>query len=91
MAPSAIELPLDSRIKDFVVQKKDTLPFPEAARARLEKAGIDLSTGYPERPAKPLFLDDAFEIRNVDREHVDAGARVDKSTYCFPLQRKSFI
>ncbi|KFY00622.1 hypothetical protein O988_03196 [Pseudogymnoascus sp. VKM F-3808] len=80
MAPSATEvLPIDPRIKDFVIQKKDTLPLPEAARARLEKAGIDLSNGYPERPAKPLFLDDATEIRNVEREHVDAGARADKS------------
>jgi hypothetical protein len=79
MAPSAIELPIDSSIKDFVVQKKDTLPLPAAARARLEKAGIDLSNGYPERPAKPLYLDDATKIRNVDREHVEAGARADKS------------
>ncbi len=80
MAPSATEvLPIDSRIKDFVIQKKDTLPLPAAARARLEKAGIDLSNGYPERPAKPLFLDDATNIRNVDREHIDAGARADKS------------
>jgi len=80
MAPSATEvLPIDSRIKDFVVQKKDTLPLPAAARARLERAGVDLSNGYPERPGKPLYLDDAIEIRNVDREHVDAGARADKS------------
>lgn len=79
MAPSAIELPIDASIKDFVIQKKDTLPLPAAARARLEKAGIDLSNGYPERPAKPLYLDDAFNIRNVEREHVDAGARADKS------------
>ena len=78
MAPSATEVaPIDSRIKDFVIQKKDTLPLPAAARARLEMAGIDLSNGYPERPAKPLFLDDAVEIRNVDRDHVDAGARAD--------------
>jgi hypothetical protein len=80
MAPSATEpLPIDSRIKDFVIQKKDTLPLPPTALARLEKAGIDLSNGYPERPAKPLFLDDAISIRNVDREHVDPGARADKS------------
>ncbi|KAK0109538.1 hypothetical protein ONS95_002225 [Cadophora gregata] len=82
MAPSAIEIevrPIASHIKDFVVQKKDTLPLPPAARARLEKAGIDLSNGYPERPGKPLYLDDAFSIRNVEREHVDAGARADKS------------
>ncbi|KAH6672441.1 putative alpha-ketoglutarate-dependent sulfonate dioxygenase [Halenospora varia] len=79
MAPSAIAEPIDSRIKDFVIQKKDTLPLPKEARARLERAGIDLSNGYPERPAKPLYLDDAINIRNVDREHVDAGARADKS------------
>ena len=82
MAPSAIDpqpLPIDARIKDFVIQKKDTLPLPAAARARLEKAGIDLSNGYPERPAKPLFLDDAINIRNEDREHIEPGARADKS------------
>jgi hypothetical protein len=79
MAPSATELPIDPRITDFVIQKKDTLPLPATAWARLEKAGIDLSGGYPERPAKPLYLDDATSIRNVEREHVDAGARADKS------------
>jgi hypothetical protein len=80
MAPSATEpLPIYPHIKDFVIQKKDTLPLPLAARTRLETAGIDLSNGYPERPAKPLFLDDATEIRNVDRPHIDAGARADKS------------
>jgi hypothetical protein len=79
MAPSAIDLPIEPTIKDFVVQKKDTLPLPASARARLEKAGINLSNGYPERPAKPLYLDDAFNIRNVDREHAEAGARADKS------------
>lgn len=78
MAPSAIDLPINPSIKDFVVQKKDTLPLPAAAQARLEKAGIDLSNGYPERPAKPLFLDDAIDIRNVDREYTDAGTRADK-------------
>ena len=79
MAPSATELPILPSIKDYVVQKKDTLPLPAAARARLEKAGIDLSNGYPERPAAPLYLDDAISVRNVEREHVDAGARADKS------------
>lgn len=79
MAPSATELPIVPTITDYVVQKKDTLPLPAAARARLEKAGIDLNNGYPERPAKPLYLDDAFSIRNEEREHIDAGARADKS------------
>ena len=39
MAPIAIE-PIDPKIKDVVVPKKDTLTLPETARARLEKAGI---------------------------------------------------
>jgi hypothetical protein len=81
MAPSAISppLPIASYIKDVKIPKKDSLALPAPARARLEKAGIDLSNGYPERPAAPLYLDDAISIRNVDREHIDAGARADKS------------
>ncbi|KAL3428311.1 alpha-ketoglutarate-dependent sulfonate dioxygenase 1 [Phlyctema vagabunda] len=82
MAPSAtseVPLPIHSGIKDVRVQKKDTLPLPQAARERLERAGIDLSNGYPERFAAPLYLDDAINIRNTPRDHVDAGARADKS------------
>ncbi|RDW64815.1 hypothetical protein BP6252_10466 [Coleophoma cylindrospora] len=82
MAPSAtseVPLPIHPGIKDVRIPKKDTLPLPETARARLEKAGIDLSKGYPERPAAPLYLDDATAIRNTPRDHIDAGARADKS------------
>jgi Taurine catabolism dioxygenase TauD, TfdA family len=78
MAPIAIE-PIDPRIKDVQAPRKDTLALPESARARLEKAGIDLSGGYPYRPAKPIYLDDVYEVRNHDRKHIDAGARADKS------------
>jgi hypothetical protein len=76
MAPSAIE-PIRPDIVDVVIPKKDTLGLPAPTRARLEKAGIDLSNGYPYRPAKPLFLDDIYKIRNEDREYVDAGSRAD--------------
>ncbi|KXT16333.1 hypothetical protein AC579_3771 [Pseudocercospora musae] len=75
MAPIAI----DSRITDVVQPKKDNLGLPEPTVKRFEKAGIDLSHGYPYRPAKPLYLQDAFEIRNEPWEHVDAGARAKKS------------
>jgi len=75
MAPSAV--PINDSITDYVVQKKDTLGLPPNSRARLEKAGIDLSNGYPYRPAKPLYLDDVYNIRNVDREHREAGAHAD--------------
>jgi len=76
MAPIAIE-PIDPSIKDTVVPKKDTLPLPQPARERLEKAGIDLSSGYPYRPARPLYLDDVYNVRNHDRAYVDPGTRAD--------------
>jgi len=75
MAPIAI----DSRIVDVVQPKKDTLGLPEPTKARYEKAGIDLTNGYPYRPARPLYLQDAFAIRNEPWQHDDAGARADKS------------
>lgn len=73
MAPVAI----DPRIVDVAVPRKDTLGLPESARTRLEKAGIDLSEGYPYRPSRPLYLDDVYKIRNEDRPHVDPGTRAD--------------
>ena len=43
MAPGAI-IP---EIVDYVQPKKDNINLPGPTRARLEKAGIDLSQGYP--------------------------------------------
>lgn len=77
MAPIAIPIHESIQEKDTVQPRKDTLGLPEPARKRLEKAGIDLSNGYPYRPAKPLFLDDVYKIRDYDREHVDPGSRAD--------------
>ena len=76
MAPIAV--PILEDIKDTVQPIKDSLGLPEPARKRLEKAGIDLSNGYPYRPAKPLYLDDVYKIRDYDRPHVDPGTRADK-------------
>lgn len=75
MAPA----PIDLSITDVAEPRKDKLGLPEPARARLEKAGIDLSQGYPYRPSRPLYLQDAYKIRDVERVHEDAGARADKS------------
>lgn len=75
MAPIAI----DPRIIDVAQPKKDTIALPSATRERLEKAGIDLSNGYPYRPARPLYLEDAFAIRNEPWDHIDAGARAAKT------------
>jgi hypothetical protein len=76
MAPIAIEA-IDPSIKDVEQPRKDTLSLPDRTRARLEKAGIDLSNGYPYRPLKPLYLDDVRKIRSEDREYIDAGSRAD--------------
>jgi hypothetical protein len=77
MAPMAIPIHESIEEKDTVQPKKDSLGLPDSARERLEKAGIDLSNGYPYRPAKPLYLDDVYKIRDYDREYVDAGSRAD--------------
>jgi hypothetical protein len=77
MAPIAIPVNSEIQEKDTVQPRKDTLGLPESTRKRLEKAGIDLSNGYPYRPAKPLYLDDVYKIRDYDREHVDPGNRAD--------------
>ena len=73
MAPIAIE----PSIQDVAQPRKDTLGLPETTRARLEKAKIDLSNGYPYRPARPIYLDDGYNVRNKERPHVDAGSRAD--------------
>ncbi|OAG38274.1 hypothetical protein AYO21_07500 [Fonsecaea monophora] len=77
MASAAI--PLFPEIRDVVAPRKDTLGLPEAAVKRLTKAGVDLSQGYPYRPAAPLYLDDVYKIRSEPWDHVEPGARADKS------------
>lgn len=52
MAPGAI-IP---EIVDYVQPKKDNVNIPGPTRARLEKAGIDLSNGYPVSIPLPLTI-----------------------------------
>jgi len=75
MAPIAI----DPTITEVVQPKKDSLGLPSESRKRLEQAGIDLSDGYPYRPAAPLYLQDVYNIRSKEREYVDPGSRADPS------------
>lgn len=75
MAPA----PIDERIVDVAAPIKDTLGLPEPTLRRLQKAGVDLSNGYPYRPSRPLYLQDVQQIRSEPWEHRDAGARADKS------------
>jgi hypothetical protein len=53
------------------------LELPEPAKQRLQKAGIDISQGYPYIPPKPEFIQDVYAIRAEDREYTDAGTRAD--------------
>ncbi|PKY01123.1 TauD-domain-containing protein [Aspergillus campestris IBT 28561] len=73
MAPA----PIDPRFVDVAEPRKDTLGLPAPTRKRLEKAGIDLSEGYPYRPSRPLYLDDVYSIRDYDRPYVDPATRAD--------------
>jgi hypothetical protein len=42
--------------------------LPPASRARLEKAGVDLSHGYPWLPENPpKYLDEVLQIRNGEK------------------------
>ncbi|TKA24214.1 hypothetical protein B0A50_05978 [Salinomyces thailandicus] len=63
MAPAAIV----PEIVDVIQPKQDKLGLPAPTKARLEKADIDLSKGYP----------DVFAVRDYDRPFVDAGSRAD--------------
>ncbi|GME82949.1 unnamed protein product [Ambrosiozyma monospora] len=54
--------------------------LPEASRERLEASGVDLSKGYPNRPDKskvPVYLDEAFAIRNEDYPYIERGKNAD--------------
>lgn len=75
--PTMAPAPIDPRIVDVAEPRKDTIALPAAAWERLQKAGIDLSAGYPYRPARPLYLDDVYKIRDYDRPHIDPATRAD--------------
>lgn len=54
--------------------------LPAPARVRFEKAGIDLSQGYPPIPESkniPRFVDEAFEIRNEEFPYIERGKHAD--------------
>ncbi|CAH2352594.1 alpha-ketoglutarate-dependent sulfonate dioxygenase [[Candida] railenensis] len=54
--------------------------LPETTRGRYEKYGIDLSKGYPQRPPTeniPIFVDEAFAIREKEQPFVERGKNAD--------------
>lgn len=54
--------------------------LPEGTIKRLESDGIDLSKGYPEIPDRseiPVFIDQAYAIRDYDVPYVERGTQAD--------------
>ncbi|OWB75365.1 dioxygenase activity protein [[Candida] boidinii] len=54
--------------------------LPETAKKRFEEFGVDVSAGYPERPQIdeiPVFLDEAYAIRNEDYPYIERGKNAD--------------
>ena len=67
---------LKDRLQSLKVDKDITLP-PDNTLRRYQKAGIDLSDGYPYFPPKPDYVQDVHKIRTDLREYVDPGTRAD--------------
>ncbi|GME77001.1 unnamed protein product [Ambrosiozyma monospora] len=54
--------------------------LPDEARTRMEHSGVDLSRGYPEIPdisQVPVFVDEAFAVRNEDYPYIERGKNAD--------------
>ncbi|SGZ47592.1 CIC11C00000003996 [Sungouiella intermedia] len=62
-------------------QKEWIDKIPKTTRDRLEKAGIDISQGYPAFPPAneiPRFLDEAYAIRNKEFPYEERALKADK-------------
>lgn len=89
MAPTAVhdttpDAPIDpSDLSDLKAKLRassqtPSIPLPpDNALRRYQKAGIDLSNGYPSWPPKIEFAQDVPQLR-TGREYVDPGTRADK-------------
>ncbi|GME77940.1 unnamed protein product [Ambrosiozyma monospora] len=54
--------------------------LPEGARLRLFESGVDISKGYPAKPNAeviPVYLDEAYAIRNEEYPYVERGKNAD--------------
>lgn len=75
----SIEVDVSRRVRGgFDISYIEALP--EATRARLEKHGIDLSKGYPEKPQSeqiPLYVDDAYKVRDTPQHYIPRGKNAD--------------
>ncbi|KAI0146878.1 putative alpha-ketoglutarate-dependent sulfonate dioxygenase [Xylariaceae sp. FL1272] len=52
--------------------------IPDLAMARMKKAGIDMSKGYPEYPPANITLEDVQNLQPEPIDFVDRGSKADK-------------
>ena len=86
MAPIAIDTPAAAVQQDDIATLKAKLQGlhvdniqlpPDNTLRRYQKAGIDLSNGYPYFPPKPDYVQDVKKIRAERKEYVDPASRAD--------------
>lgn len=66
---------VDGPQKDWVEK------IPKTTKERFERAGIDISNGYPGFPKAseiPKYIDEAYAIRNKEFPYVERGVKADK-------------
>lgn len=54
--------------------------LPKQAKSRFAEFGVDISSGYPSRPNQseiPVYVDEAYEIRNKDYPYEERGKHAD--------------
>ena len=81
MAPIAIPATpnVHDQLTELKAKLKDQNPIlpPDNALLRYQKAGIDLSNGYPYYPKKPRYVQEVEAARTNLREYVDPATRAD--------------
>ncbi|KAI1146588.1 putative alpha-ketoglutarate-dependent sulfonate dioxygenase [Nemania diffusa] len=83
ISPSAIEqyepaVTWATPVKAFTECKFGNFTIPDVARQRMEKAGIDLSRGYPAYPPDLVYKQDVAALQPGPVEFSDPGLRADK-------------
>jgi hypothetical protein len=78
MSPAAVETEPTSQEAVPKQRRFGTFEVPDVATKRMEKAGIDLSQGYPEYPAELKTFKDIHNLQPGPVEFSDPGARADR-------------
>jgi hypothetical protein len=79
MSPSAVEPSVvEPSAKKNVERRFGQFTIPDVARQRMEKAGIDLSKGYPEYPRDLVYVQDVAALQPKPVDYTEVALRADK-------------